>query len=786
MARIGVAACLDEVVKGWFDRAIGAPGTVSFDRFQAAVDDARTLEPWARALSDAELRPAARAAVLHDDQTSGRTAGAGLLAVLRTAAERTLGQRPFDQQMLACCALISGHAIELDTGEGKTLVGAMAAAAYALAGRRVHVLTVNDYLARRDAEWMRPLYAALGMSSGCVGQDTPHGERRQLYRADIVHAPVSEIGYDVLRDRFVTTAGARVAPAQDVAIVDEADAVMIDEAMSPLVLAGTAPAATGNVALADQLVQTLRAGEHYTVDDDHATVSLTDAGIDALEWRLGGVNLYDAAQAETLTRINLALHAHVLIVRDVDYLVQDGEVILISAARGRVAEHQRWPDGLHAAIEQKEHLALSSPGMVLDNLTVQDLLRGYATVVGMSGTVLPVAEELSEFYGLSSGRVPRRLPNRRVDLPQRVFLDDESRTQALVAEVQERHRTGQPILVGTQSVAESERVAARLTGIGLEVDVLNARNDAAEASVISAAGEFGSITISTQMSGRGTDIRLGGADERDHDRVARAGGLAVLQVGRYPSQRLDAQLRGRSGRQGDPGVAVTFTSLDDELVLTHAPAYLMTKATRQDGAADPHALGAVVDEAQRIAEGARRDRHRDTWDFSRAIARQRHTVLAERDEVMRGEHVREQLGSRIPTQLKALTAATSVQTVDDAAREVILWCLDDAWSDHLAQLGEIRDGIHLQALAGLSPRDEFHRITLRRFEGFFDTVYDRAAGILRTITAAQLAAGGAALGMPRPSATWTYMVRENPFGGSLERGARTAGRWFRSRVLGIE
>jgi len=498
-------------MKGWIARLLGMPGTASFERFDRVVDDANALETWAGELANAELPAAAHAAGAgrRADLSDG-SASAGLLAVLRTASERALGQRPFDQQLLACCALLTGHAVELDTGEGKTLAGALAACAYATAGRQVHVLSVNDYLAQRDAEWMRPLYELLGVSSDWVGQRTPASARREIYQYDIVYAPVSEIGYDVLRDRFATSLADRVLPASDVAIVDEADAVMIDEAMSPLVLAGSSSAIEQDVALADTLVRELRPHEHFVVDADRATVSLTDAGIDALERRLGRVNLYDLEHADTLTRINLALHAHVLVRRDVDYLVQDGAITLINTARGRIARHQRWPDGLHAAIEAKEHLAVSSPGTVLDTVTVQDLLRGYATLAGMSGTILPVAEELTEFYALAAGRVERRLPNRRVDQPQRIFLDDRDRMSAVVEEVRDRHRAGQPVLVGTQSVAESERVADALAAAGLQTRVLNARNDAAEASVIAAAGEFCAVTISTQMSGRGTDIRLGG------------------------------------------------------------------------------------------------------------------------------------------------------------------------------------------------------------------------------------------------------------------------------------
>jgi len=768
------------------ERVIGAPGSASFRGFRRVVSAANESRQWADDLNDVELSRAAREALISPGRGAVVEPTAELLAVLRTAALRALGQEPFDEQLLAACALAAGNAVEMDTGEGKTLAGALAAAAFVVAGRRVHVLSVNDYLAERDAAWMRPLFELLGIRVGWVGQHTPPSTRAEMYRCDVVYAPVSEVGYDVLRDRFATAEADRVHPVLDVAIVDEADAVMIDEAMSPLVLAGTSPDTPGDFTLANALVQELDIDVHYVVDADQATVSLTDAGLDLLENRLGGVNLYDAAHTATLTRLNLALHARVLVRRDVDYLVVDDAIKLINAARGRVAHQQRWPDGLHAAVEAKEQLTVSSPGIVLDTVTVQDLLRRYLTLSGMSGTVVVVAEELAEFYSLRSGRVERRLPNQRVDAPQRVLLDDHARMDAVMVEIRERHREGQPVLVGTQSVAQSEQYATVLAEAGIDAQVLNARNDSREAAVIAAAGGFGAVTISTQMSGRGTDIRLGGVDEHGHRAVAASGGLAVLQIGRYPSSRLDAQLRGRSGRQGDPGATLTFVSTTDELVQANAPDHVLEKIRRGGPQLDQATLRPIVDQAQRIAEGIRRDRHRDTWDFNRAIARQRDTVLAERDEVMNGDHATVEVTRRIPQEIDRLASASSPSTVASLARDVALWCLDEQWCDHLALLTEIRDGIHLQALAGVNPRDEFHRIALREFHGFFSAAYDRAADIIREVTPAQVGQDITVLGLRRPSATWTYMTSDNPLGSPMDRAARAAGKWMRTRVYRIE
>lgn len=773
-------------MRRWVKRAIGAPGSASFRSFRRIVAAANECRQWADALNDTALSRSAREVLIPPGRAVAFEPTPELLAVLRTAARRALGQEPFDEQLLAACALAAGNAVEMDTGEGKTLAGALAAAASAVAGHRVHVLSVNDYLAERDATWMQPLFELLDVGVGWIGQHTPRSTRAETYGLDVVYAPVSEVGYDMLRDRFVTSNADRVRPVLDVAIVDEADAVMIDEAMSPLVLAGTSTETPEDFTLAHALVQKLDSGVHYAIDADQATVSLTDAGLDLLENRLGGVNLYDTAHTPTLTRINLALHARVLVHRDVDYLVIDDSIKLVNTARGRVAHQQRWPDGLHAAVEAKEQLAVSSPGVVLDTLTVQDLLHRYRTLAGMSGTALAVAGELAEFYSLRVGRVERRIPNQRVDVPQRIFLEDRARVEVVTAEIRERHRQGQPVLVGTQSVAQSEQFAATLAKAGIQAQVLNARNDAHEAAIIAEAGEYGAVTISTQMSGRGTDIRLGGFDEHDHRRVAASGGLAVLQIGRYPSGRLDAQLRGRAGRQGDPGTTLTFVATTDELVQAHATNHHLEKIRRRGSQLDQATLGSIVDQAQRIAEGIRRDRHRDTWDFNRAISRQRDTVLAERYDTMNGGQPTVEVVRRIPAEIDRLTSASSSAVVTALVRDVAVWCLDEQWCDHLAHLTEIRDGIHLQALAGVNPRDEFHRIALREFHGFFTAAYDRAADIIRKVTPAQLGQEITALGLRRPSATWTYMASDNPLGNPMDRAARAAGKWMRTRVYRIE
>lgn len=711
---------------------------------------------------------------------------AELLALLRTAASQQLGLDPFDEQMVACCALVAGHAVEMDTGEGKTLVGALAAAAQVAAGRQVHVLSVNDYLAQRDAEWMRPFFAALGVSVSWIGQRTSHAERQRAYRCDIVYAPVGEVGFDVLRDRFAVEDAERVSPVFDVAIVDEADAVMIDEALVPLVLAGSSETAADDFAEATLLVEDLEPDCDYGVDGDGATVTLTDRGLDRLEARLGGVNLYAAENIETLTRINLALHAFVLVRRDVDYLVIDGTLKLVNTGRGRIAQLQRWPDGLHAAIEAKERLVITPPGIVLDTITVQDLLLTYRTLSGMSGTVIAVAEDLLEFYKLPAGRIERHRPNQRVDEPDRIVITHPVKITATIDEIRRRHGAGQPVLVGTQSVAESEALAKLLDEHGIVSRVLNAKNDADEAAIIARAGEHAAVTISTQMSGRGTDIRLGGIDETDRDRVVAGGGLAVIATGRYPSRRLDAQLRGRAARQGDPGASLAILSLDDELVRTNASAHMLSAIDRLQDSLPQRRRQQIVDTAQAIAESTRLDRHRATWAYNRAIAAQRSAVLKYRQRLLDTEFAVDALRELIPAQVARLEQHRSNETVATALRAVALYFVDDRWIDHLARLQEIRDGIHLRALIGEKPADEFHRIALREFHGFFNATNSAAAAFVDTLEPSDLGRGLEELGLRRPSATWTYMVTDDPLGSPGDRLAKELGKRWRTKILRIQ
>jgi preprotein translocase subunit SecA len=749
-------------------RFLQRPGTIDLRPYLALLPAIADREQAIAALDDDDLAQAAREAAL------SATGDATLCAIGREAARRGLGQRPFDAQLLGTLAMLNGHVAEMATGEGKTLSGALAAAGYALSGRSVHVMSVNDYLARRDAEWMRPVYDLLGVTVGWISQATTPADRKTAYAAQVTYGAVSEFGFDVLRDRLATSTADIITTTPDVALIDEADSVLVDEALVPLVLAGAADGAESDEGLAE-LARTLRPGRDYQVDEDGRSVHLTDQGTRVVEAAFDGIDLYTDANLDTLTRVNVALYAEALLHRDVDYIVRDGKIHLVNASRGRVARLQRWPDGLHAAVEAKEGLAASQTGEILDSITIQALLSRYPTVCGMTGTAVAVGEQLREFYDLEIAVIPPNRPCVRVDEPDRLYATAWQKEEAIADHAEAVHADGRPVLIGTLDVAESERIAERLQRAGLSCVVLNAKNDAEEAAIVAEAGTRGAVTVSTQMAGRGTDIRLGGA-AGDQGQIAELGGLHVIGAGRHGSSRLDHQLRGRAGRQGDPGSSVFFASLEDELVTRHVPDARPPDTTERDGRAVDAGTRETVGHAQRVAEGVSLEIHRNTWRYNKLIETQRQAVLGQRDRVLHTDAALQALARRCPDRIAALRGSgiASDQVLADAARQITLWHLDRAWADHLSFLADLREGIHLRALGrGLNPLDEFHKEAVRVFSGLLAAVEERSVESFETVPITADGADLSAAGLKRPTATWTYLVQDNPFGTDIDRALRS-------------
>ncbi|WP_203745977.1 accessory Sec system translocase SecA2 [Catellatospora bangladeshensis] len=787
------------------------PGTtVSLDRFEAILPRILELEDELTALTDAEFT--ARAIELREIISKPRDGQAPLAEPLpidaedladicatgREAGRRALGERAFDVQLLGAMAMLQGNVVEMATGEGKTLAAVIAAYGYVVRGSQVQVLTANDYLADRDARWMGPVYRMLGLSVGSVGEGCTHDERAAAYRCDVTYVSVSEAGFDFLRDQQVLRAEDTVMPGLYTVIVDEADSILIDEARVPLVVAGSLADATSDASAAATLVAAMRPGRDFEVIDDGRNVQLTDVGAALVERAWGGIHLYAPENLHRLTAVNLALHARTLLSVDVDYIVKDGRIALVDEFRGRVARRRRWPDGLQAAVEAKEGLAATDEGEILATITVQAFIALYPTVAGMTGTAATVGDELREFYRLEVAVIPPNTPNVRVDEPDRVYATIEEKEEALAAEVAAAHETGRPVLVGTLDVAESERLAALLQDRGIACTVLNAKNDAHEAAVIAEAGGRGAVTVSTQMAGRGTDIRLGGSDGADRAAVAELGGLYVIGAGRHDSRRVDDQLRGRAGRQGDPGGSVFFVSREDELIVRHGDGIGGT--TAGDGRVTGPHVDWAVGHAQRVAEGVDFEIHRNTWRYGVLIERQRQVLARRRTALLTTDAAAELLRegkARFPADrslvaagqwtdedgepdggLETVTvaeryaevvAAIGEEAAEEVARQIALHHLDRGWADHLGMLANVRDGVHLRALGRQDPLDEFHRVAVPAFQQMLD---EADADTAETFMAARIERPDwtpADAGLERPSATWTYMVHDNPFGSEIER-----------------
>ncbi|MGV9478018.1 accessory Sec system translocase SecA2 [Gordonia aichiensis] len=787
-------------------RLLGAQSSRNQSKSLGIIKEADGYTEWAAALDTEHFRDEAEKLEIGADEKDR----AKFLALVREAADRTLGLRPFDVQLQGALRLLEGDVIEMGTGEGKTLAGAIAAIGYVLDGHQVHVISVNDYLATRDAEWMKPLFDSFGIVAGAVSENSTREERKRAYSGDITYGSVNEIGFDVLRDQLAQSQDELVSPRPDVAIIDEADSVLVDEALIPLVLAGSTETEVPDRAI-HEVVARLK-NKHYDIDAEGRNVTLTDEGASFVEEELGGINLYDEEHVgTTLVHVNIAMHAHYLLERDVHYIVRDGGVHLINASRGRVAQLQRWPDGVQAAVEIKEGLAQTDSGEVIDTLTVQALIGRYPRVCGMTGTALAAGEQFRQFYELRVSQIPPNTPNIRTDLPDRVYDTKANKVEGIVNYVKEIHETGQPVLIGTHDVAESEELAYFLDKAGVPSVVLNAKNDIEEAKIIAEAGVKGAVTVSTQMAGRGTDIRLGGSDDDPaaRDEVVELGGLCVVGTGRHDTERLDNQLRGRAGRQGDPGSAVFFSSLEDPVVTKNLAFKRDPVSQESDGSMGQKGID-LIEQAQRVAEGVMLELHANTWRYNKLVNQQREIVVARRMKLLTTEIALDELAELEPERYAQLTGAEapsevhvdeseSADTADtaegsagdpaeetqaptppaepvdrevlvQAAREIMLYHLDRAWADHLAFVSDVRASIHLRAIGKESPLDEFHRLILAEFGELPNEAVENARATFRDVA---ITADGVDLGsadLHRSTTTWTYMVHDNLFASG---GAKT-------------
>jgi preprotein translocase subunit SecA len=557
-------------------------------------------------------------------------------AVVREAARRTVNMRPFDVQILGGLILHEGKIVEMKTGEGKTLAATMPLYLNALEGKGAHLVTVNDYLARRDAEWMGPIYRMLGMNVGVVVHGMDDDQRREAYHADITYGTNNEFGFDYLRDNMKFTLEDYVQREFHYAIVDEVDSILIDEARTPLIISGASEESTDKYYRINQVIPRLRRDKDYTVEEKSRTVVLTEEGVARVETYLKVQNLFDPRSIELLHHTNQALKAHTLFRRDVDYVVKDGEVVIVDEFTGRVMPGRRYSDGLHQALEAKEKVKIERENQTLASITFQNFFRMYKKLAGMTGTADTEAAEFDKIYKLEVLVAPTNMPMIREDHTDVIYKTEREKFNAVIEEIGEMHAAGRPVLVGTISIEKSELLSKYLSRTGIKHHVLNAKHHEREAEIVAEAGQMGAVTISTNMAGRGTDIKLG-------EGVAERGGLHILGTERHESRRIDNQLRGRSGRQGDNGSSRFYLSLEDDLLRIFGAeriSGIMDKIGIEEGEPIEHKMvSKAIENAQKRVEGQNFDMRKHLLEYDDVMNRQRQVIYEQRKKVLRGEQL---------------------------------------------------------------------------------------------------------------------------------------------------
>ncbi len=739
-------------------------------RLMKTVELINKIEPDFEKLSDEELQ--AKTAEFKARVEQGTTAEEILpeaFATVREASKRVLGKRHYDVQMLGGIALHEGKIAEMKTGEGKTLVGTLPVYLNALLGKGVHVVTVNDYLAQRDSGEMGQIYNFLGMSVGLNLANMDHAAKQAAYACDITYGTNNEFGFDYLRDNMVLYKEQMVQRPLYFCIIDEVDSILVDEARTRFIISGQAQKSTELYFAADRFVKSLSVEEDYTLDIKVKSVALTENGVSKAENFFGLENLYDQESVTINHHIVQALKANAIMRLDVDYVVADGEVLIVDEFTGRLMAGRRYSDGLHQAIEAKENIIVQNESMTLATITFQNYFRMYRKLAGMTGTAKTEEEEFKKIYGLEVLQIPTNRPNQRVDMPDVVYKSVKGKFHAVVDEILERNKKNQPILVGTVSIENSELLSEMLKRKGVRHKVLNAKYHAEEAEIISRAGEAGAVTIATNMAGRGTDIVLG-------EGVSELGGLHIIGTERHESRRIDNQLRGRAGRQGDPGSTQFYLSLGDELMKRFGADNVLSMMERlgfeEDQPIESRMITRAIESAQKRVEGNNFDQRKVVLQYDDVMNQQRAIIYKQRREVLESENIKEivfdmikpviervveaHCGDDIPENWELEEVAEYVnnnlleentltrddlwgkekeEIVDmifekvtnryhsreemigeDMVREfekvIVLRAVDSKWMDHIDAMDQLRQGIHLRAYGGTDPLREY------QFEGF--------------------------------------------------------------------
>ena len=744
------------------------------DRFlkklRPLVAKINALEPEMQALADEELPQ--RLAVYREQVQNGEKDLDAVLpevfALVREASTRVLGMRHYDVQLLGAMALHNGKIAEMKTGEGKTLVATLAVILNSLEGKGVHVVTVNDYLAKRDAEWMGRLYNFLGLSVGVIVAGLSDEQRKEAYGADITYGTNNEFGFDYLRDNMKFYAEQLVQRGHHYAIVDEVDSILIDEARTPLIISGASDESTDLYQKVDEVVRTLEKEKHYTVDEKGKTASLTDEGVLYVEEQLGIENLYDTANITAQHHVLQSLKAHTVFRRDVDYIVKDDQVVIVDEFTGRLMAGRRFSDGLHQALEAKEHVTVAAENQTLASITFQNYFRMYDKLSGMTGTADTEAVEFAQIYGLEVSTIPPNRPMVRKDMPDLIYRTRREKMQAIIQAIKELHATGQPVLVGTISIETSELISQLLKREGVPHSVLNAKHHAQEAEIVAQAGQAGKVTIATNMAGRGTDIKLG-------EGVVELGGLHILGTARHESRRIDNHLRGRSGRQGDPGSSRFYLSLEDDLMRLFGSdrlSGLMQKLGMQEGEPiENNMVSRAIENAQKRVEGHHFEIRKTLLDYDNVMNQQRTVIYSLRRDLMQepdlepilNEYLSDLLDDMyaglevskaardiedekpvrarlsevmnidrvlpgdapLPTREEAQELVLSIMAqlreeagplYADLLRYFLLEELDRGWKEHLRNMDFLRDGIGLRGYGQRDPKLEYKREGFNMFQ----------------------------------------------------------------------
>ena len=624
---------------GFIQKLLGNKNAKEIKRIRLIVDEINELEPSMLALSDASLK--AKTEEFKTRLAEGETLDDILpeaFAVVREASKRVLGMRHFDVQMIGGVVLHRGNIAEMRTGEGKTLVATLPVYLNALSGKGAHVVTVNDYLARRDSEWMGRLYNFLGLSTGLIVAGLDYDQRKQAYASDITYGTNNEFGFDYLRDNMVVHADQMVQRPLNYAIVDEVDSILIDEARTPLIISGPGERSTERYYELAKIVPHLVKDEDYTIDEKQKTIAPTEEGITKVEKMLHIENLYDSSNLELNHLLSASLRAYAMMERDKDYVVKDGEVVIVDEFTGRLMFGRRYSDGLHQAIEAKEGLKVERESQTLASITFQNYFRMYEKLSGMTGTAKTEEQEFNNIYGLEVYEIPPNKVLARIDMPDLIFKTKAAKYRAVVRDVVERHKTGQPILVGTTSITQSEMLSDMLTKAGIPHNVLNAKHHEKEAEIVANAGQYGMVTIATNMAGRGTDISLG-------EGVAELGGLHILGTERHESRRIDNQLRGRSGRQGDNGSSQFFLSLEDDLMRIFGAdniAGMMDKLGMEEDEPIEHSLiTKSIERAQKKVENHNFNIRKYILEYDDVMNQQREVLYGQRRLILNNQSLRE-------------------------------------------------------------------------------------------------------------------------------------------------